>query len=482
MTVVRRIRTLRLRAPTDALVRRGAALVEDALRTASIPDADGGRVYVIRRLLLPPVRATASANALALALERRLASLRSGAVHASDPRAASADVVYFDDDADVQASLIRALVHDAASAWFWRCVEPAKGAQPDPAGRMRTALLLLSGSRAGAVSVARLLTVAVEEGWSDAVLSSVLPADGPELLCAVAPGGELVAPARPAPPPAASPLTDSRAETRWAGVLRVWAARWGWDDARATWLANVATLSSSPSLGAAPSRLALRARALLDRARTEPADRPFRSRLPPRPSMAPHAPARGRAEAPRMEAPSAPAFAPLHGALPDRTQSFTAHPSEERWTRAGGLLFVAQLLRRLDFDAFLETHADTVEERLGETILRAIARRVRTPADDALLDALAAADDERDPPAESPLARFWITAVRRWCRRTARIGLHTLVRRPALIAHSPTHIDLTFDLRTADVRLRRAGLDLDPGWVPWLGRVVLFHYTRGPWP
>jgi hypothetical protein len=27
-----------------------------------------------------------------------------------------------------------------------------------------------------------------------------------------------------------------------------------------------------------------------------------------------------------------------------------------------------------------------------------------------------------------------------------------------------------------DMTVRRAGLDLDPGWVPWLGRVVQFHY------
>jgi hypothetical protein len=28
------------------------------------------------------------------------------------------------------------------------------------------------------------------------------------------------------------------------------------------------------------------------------------------------------------------------------------------------------------------------------------------------------------------------------------------------------------------MRIRRAGLDIDPGWVPWLGRVVSFHYRE----
>jgi hypothetical protein len=35
-----------------------------------------------------------------------------------------------------------------------------------------------------------------------------------------------------------------------------------------------------------------------------------------------------------------------------------------------------------------------------------------------------------------------------------------------------------FDLAAADVRVRRSGLDIDPGWVPWLGRVVRFHYLH----
>ena len=30
--------------------------------------------------------------------------------------------------------------------------------------------------------------------------------------------------------------------------------------------------------------------------------------------------------------------------------------------------------------------------------------------------------------------------------------------------------------RLPDVAVRRAGLDTDPGWVPWLGTVVMFRY------
>jgi hypothetical protein len=70
----------------------------------------------------------------------------------------------------------------------------------------------------------------------------------------------------------------------------------------------------------------------------------------------------------------------------------------------------------------------------------------------------------------------WEVAVRRWIRRYARIGLADLVLRPAGLAATLTHLDVWLDLDGADARVRRAGLDLDPGWLPWLGKVVGFHY------
>jgi len=38
-------------------------------------------------------------------------------------------------------------------------------------------------------------------------------------------------------------------------------------------------------------------------------------------------------------------------------------------------------------------------------------------------------------------------------------------------------VDVHLALADVDVDVRRAGLDLDPGWVPWLGCVVRFRYA-----
>ena len=117
-----------------------------------------------------------------------------------------------------------------------------------------------------------------------------------------------------------------------------------------------------------------------------------------------------------------------------------------------------------------------------------LATGAATPPADPL--AAAAASPPADPlapsnaasPPADPLslcAAAWLHRCRRWLRLRAGIGPASLVLRPGAIDLSATHADLLFDLRDADLRVRRAGLDLDPGWVPWLGRVVSFHYERG---
>jgi len=84
------------------------------------------------------------------------------------------------------------------------------------------------------------------------------------------------------------------------------------------------------------------------------------------------------------------------------------------------------------------------------------------------------------PQAETELVfAAWLAAIRGWCRRYAEMELEEIVCRPGHIVWTPTHIDVSFDQEQVDVRIRKAGLDIDPGWVPWLGRVIYFHYLYG---
>jgi hypothetical protein len=72
-----------------------------------------------------------------------------------------------------------------------------------------------------------------------------------------------------------------------------------------------------------------------------------------------------------------------------------------------------------------------------------------------------------------------VTAMERYCRDAAAMELGELICRPAYIATTKTHLDVTFPFSQLDIRVRMAGLDINPGWVPWLGRVFQFHYVGG---
>lgn len=55
-----------------------------------------------------------------------------------------------------------------------------------------------------------------------------------------------------------------------------------------------------------------------------------------------------------------------------------------------------------------------------------------------------------------------------------------LLSRPARVSATATHLDLYFRLQSVDLDIRLAGLDIDPGWLSWLGRVVHFHFLENP--
>lgn len=54
--------------------------------------------------------------------------------------------------------------------------------------------------------------------------------------------------------------------------------------------------------------------------------------------------------------------------------------------------------------------------------------------------------------------------------------LQTLLLQPGRLYLSSTHVDLILSLNRVSLPVRMAGLDLDPGWMPDFGRIILFHY------
>jgi len=150
-------------------------------------------------------------------------------------------------------------------------------------------------------------------------------------------------------------------------------------------------------------------------------------------------------------------------------------------TSYAGFLFLIPLLSQLGIEAWLNHHPQLLEWDWPRHLLMRIAAQLGIPPEDPVLAALAADGLEPGPQAVelNSISRHWSKILRRWSQAPGRLSLAALVRRPGSVVWQRTHLDLYFDHRQAEIRVRRLGLDLDPGWVSWLALVVQFHYRSG---
>jgi hypothetical protein len=161
-------------------------------------------------------------------------------------------------------------------------------------------------------------------------------------------------------------------------------------------------------------------------------------------------------------------------------------------TRFGGLLFLVPVLESLG----VHRDAGELAERSGRPfrwVLHALACRALAPAADdpaalafAGLDALAIPPSVDEPPAtDSEIERLdaWIAAIADhlrerlgWRDLSPSLVVDRVARREARVVADPGWIEVRFSHRLVSTEVRRAGLDLNPGYVPWLGVVLTFVY------
>lgn len=157
------------------------------------------------------------------------------------------------------------------------------------------------------------------------------------------------------------------------------------------------------------------------------------------------------------------------------------------YTPYAGFLFLIPLLARAGLSRAVQDHPEWVDAHVPWRVLRSIAERLSIPEDDPVY--LWLSDGERGGSEQvqrehgefvakevEAIVAQWRQAMRSWCRLQTHLGLANLVRRPGWMSYSQTHVEVWMPLSDIDLRIRRAGLDIDPGWVPWLGQVIRFHY------
>lgn len=481
--VQRRVRHARLRCALPEHATHGRVLLEDALRTASLPDQ--GRLLIIRCVDLGRLSPHASATAWSRRLELRLHQLAAGAVAFAEPAAARADAVWFSDAWQPAIELaVRLGRGQTPAAWFWSAAVPGwtPGLPPLEAARLIFRRLEERGGDPATLALARRLCREDRLLEFAAMLSAAeLASWKPPLPARESGGGAADRAETP------GPRVWTALPARWRARLRSRAHDREADPARLCWVI-AGVLGEHLAMTAEPALLRREAAGLFIQLRAAAPGAPEpgeASPLTPMPSV-------------RTTTGAARPAGPPAEPVPEPRE-----PIAGQWrpTAAGGLLFTLNLLRQLGWPDWLHREDHALAGGLTVAWLRSLAARLTLPAGDALgiwLEAWGELPDFPDmaaPPGvlreclspartsrvqRQPLPISLTLAMQRLCWRRARLGWRPLVLRPARMSWTHTHVDVFFAHRQAEVRVRRAGLDLDPGWLPWLGRVVRFHYVEAP--
>ena len=496
-------------------MRHALPALEDAFRTASLPGA-GARLVCVRRLELGRLPSNGSPQSVALLIEKRFAEGRSGAVHASESGADIAEAVWFRDALEAhEAAALRIAAGKALDAWFWRLAIPNVMTATD-AEKLRTIAFAIAATEEAPRALPAWTASLVRAGYREQLISALRPGDGHVLLRAAAVSSlasEFSTAATAIADETRNRGTQNRAVDDRAAFVELTAKRAAAllpqpftpmaERAAARDAQSADGIAPAPDTPTrAPRGRAARPQLVASQERIagegfEPAgDRLIRAatKSPARDesteAVVPDTSRHRRGERRAAGSPDAPSEQPdavvaesTRAEGPGETDPAAGAPLAFRspWqlpyappTTAGGLLFLLPVLERVGLTDWVTERAleEPAPDVMAAQILHLLLSRLRVEADDPAWGIATPEGSE---------AAFWLTGCRRYLRRRVHVGLASLVVRRARIAITPTHVDVFFRLNAADVRVRRAGLDVDPGWVPWFGRVVTFHYEDRPW-
>jgi hypothetical protein len=532
----RHVRRSYLHLGAETSRHRVAFSLEEALRLISMPGEEEGRIYCFRRMSLNGVEAEADRRVWIHVVGRVMEELAAQAKHGSHPFAGSGNAVYFHSREEALEALLhvalREVEHGVSNSPSWFSCS-LLGLPPETCyeKQIRTVVEELQHS-GNPTSNAALLFAALGEQSSIKLISAIPDEQFRAWLRTLDAG---------APDTATHFAT---LPNRLATPLHRAGVECGWTAPGTVWLAVQAVLCSAPAARYSAS-LVSTARVLLRQLQVESGGRedaiPFTRRSTrllfeeaietQKPNVGSSklfseelngASDNGRTRESGGDSPSGEELrAEIRiSAEEARSAATTASASQPgelaqslapllgESTTSGGLFFLLHVLRHLGMPPLVGMYPALAEVDFAGHVLRALADKTRMSEDDPIRRCLPPRSARFSLPLEllrdaefmncaSPtefrwraipssdsedLLRIWTLAVRRWCWSTARLTLADVVHRPGKIWLTRTDLDVTFSLSLTDIRIRRTGLDIDPGWVPWFGqfgKVVRFHYREG---
>jgi hypothetical protein len=496
----RHVRRARLCAAPDTPPRRLAARLEEALRLASLPGENEGRAYFFQHLRVSGLPADGDRRAWLSQFQGALEEEAAAAVHGADSRASSAPAIYFRSREEGLEILLRRLVERGpVREWFWPMLvrgeastSASPGAPTSPLGPHSVPVILEALRSAPSEWVAVAAALFAPPRIDPLRLLETIPEAVAQEWMREMDGGRR---ARTQTMPSVS-IREQR-------VLSVVLHGFGLESPRALWFAAMTVLHESPSEMAAGTlleRASAALRVLLPTAPVARADRekegkPIVEKVPA-PEEAGLKPATrdASAEADTCDAvasiaPAQPGVASPDDGIPETCEPVVATqsnpPARHVWlvdgapTRSAGLFFLLNVLARIGMPEAIASGLAAASPDLLPRLLLRLARHSKIAADDPVTQWLASQlnGDDADAAAVQREVRKWAVAVRRWCWRTGKITAREIVARHGRFVVNRADIDISLPLDEADIRIRRIGLDLDPGWLPWFGRVVRFHYS-----
>jgi hypothetical protein len=146
-------------------------------------------------------------------------------------------------------------------------------------------------------------------------------------------------------------------------------------------------------------------------------------------------------------------------------------------------LFFLRLLAAPDVLRTVHAQAGFHQEEPADTaaLVQAVAMALHVPVDDPVMSVMTAAEPLKEiAPITQAAANRLVSQWAQWLDETLPDApeprVQWVCQRPGRLQIEPGWIELHLDMDQIDTRLRRAGLDLDPGWVPFIGAVVRICY------
>jgi hypothetical protein len=162
-------------------------------------------------------------------------------------------------------------------------------------------------------------------------------------------------------------------------------------------------------------------------------------------------------------------------ALPD--------PDHRVITAWAGALFFLRLLAAPDVLSTLHAQAGFSVDEPADTsaLVQAVAMALHVPVDDPVMSVMTAGESLKEiapimQAAANRLAAQWTQWLDETLPDAPEPRMQWVCQRPGRLQIEPGWIELHLDMDQIDTRLRRIGLDLDPGWVPFIGAVVRICY------